>query len=274
MRKAFVLSLFMSFFFDVSAFSDTTLSFYIDKLSGDSYDVIVTIHTDTWVSVKGPAMANYEAASLSYEFWEKTWRSGPKTFNEMKTFIAGTWYVNVNYLYNPSIYSFTIADTLQESDFLPLPSILQPQEGADDIISQDCLVTWDPNGADTNAELLWIWGWWLFDSPPVSATSETLGWLSLEETWCRVGYLKSAPSGFMGPLQYVSGPTTSWAASYSRLISSDQHTFTVSRTLDLNDDWFINFYDYALYCSQSESQIDWEYISAFCRHWLESGPSS
>ena len=202
MKKALLLSFVLTFFFAANAFPDTTLNFYIDKTAGDTYDVIVSVYTGANVAIKGPAMSGYESAPFTYEFFSKTWHSGPKTFAEMKTFIAGTWYVRINYVLTQAIYSFAIADILQESDFLPNPIMIEPQQGAENMISQDCRAVWDPNGAQINAEKVWLWIEWGYDWPEISQTSDDLPWLSIGEHLCKIGYLKSPSSGFMVPLQY------------------------------------------------------------------------
>lgn len=274
MKKTLLFSFALTLFFAAKAFSDTTLSFYIDKTGSDAYDVIVVVDIGTNVAIKGPAMAYYESAPFTYEFFSRTWHSGPKTFTEMKTFIAGKWYVQINYVLTQSIYSFSIADILQESDFLPNPIMIEPEQGADNMISQDCRAVWDPNGAQINAEKVWLWIEWGYDWPEISQTSDELPWLDIGEHSCKIGYCKSPPSGFMGPLQYVSGVDTAWDSSLAWLLSSDRHTFTVSSSIDFNGDYHIDFKDYALYCSPLDFQIDFEGLSVICRNWLEWGPPS
>ena len=270
MKKTLLFSLIISLVFAAQAFS-YPIDFYIDKTGSDDYDVIVVVGISTNVAVKGPAMADYETAPFSQEFYKRTWHSGTMTFNEMKTFIVGTWYVRINFVLSESVYSFAIVDILQESDFLPNPLIIEPEQGADNMISQDCFAIWDPNSADIDAEKLWLWAGWYYSWPSISRTSRDLGWLPLGENFCKIGYCKSPPSGFMGPMQYVSGVTVTWDSSLAWLLSSDRHTFTVDFTLDLNGDYHINFADYALYCSQPEFQIDYEYLAIFCENWLEDG---
>jgi len=274
MKRMLLLSFALSLFFTAKAFS-VDFTCYINKAEGDAYEVILVpdVYFSWGTYVKGPAMANYEQATFSQEFYTETWHSSSMTFSELQTFIQGTWYIKIVLYSSQSVYSFTISDILEVSDFLPNPSIIEPEQGEDNMISPDCYATWDPNGADINADKLWLWAGWYYDWPSISQTSCDLGWLNIGENYCKIGYCKSAPSGLMGPLQYVSGTSITWDSSLAWLLSSDRHTFTVTSSLDLNNDWFIDFKDFALLCLDEYDTIDLEDYAAFCRHWLEYGPT-
>jgi hypothetical protein len=271
MKKTLLFSFIISLFFVAQAFP-FSMDFYIDKTGSNAYGIIFVTNAGNSVEIKGPMMADYESASFSQQFYKKTWYSDVMTFNELKTFIAGTWYIHSTFSLTESVYSFTIADILQESDFLHNPLIIEPAQGADNMISQECYAIWDPNGADIDAEKLWLWSGWYYAWPAISQTSLDLSWLNIGENYCKIGYCKSPPSGFMGPLQHVSGVTLTWDSSLAWLLSSDRHTFTVTSTLDFNGDYFIDFEDYALYYSSPGFQIDLEYLAVFCNNWLEYGP--
>lgn len=259
MKKTLLFTFALTLFFAAQAFSYANLRYYLNKTEGSAYEVIVVpdVSGASAAEVKGPAMADYEPAPFLSEYSSETWHSGPKTFTELKAFISGKWYVHI-YIgnYAESVYSFTIADTLQEPNFLPVPSITEPMQGADDVIAQHCHLTWDSNGADANAQNLWVQTRWYSASLLPSQTSWDHDWLDMGESYCKVWYSIS-PSGLMGPLQYVSGTSFTWNSSLAYLVSSDRHTFTVKYSLDLNDDNHIDFGDFAI----------------FCEHWLEWGPS-
>jgi hypothetical protein len=272
MKKTLIFPFIILFFFSAQVFS-YEISFYIDKAGSDNYEVIFVTNAGNTAEIKGPMMADYESAPFSQEFYKRTWHSSPMTFNELETFIAGTWYVHVTFVLSQSVYSFTIADILEQTDFLPNPSLIEPAQDANDLISQECEAIWDPNGADIDADKLWLWSGWYYDWPSISQTSSDLGWLNIGENFCKVGYCKLATSGFMGSLQHVSGVTLTWDSSLAWLLSSDRHTFTVGSTLDSNGDNQIDFQDYAFQCSSPDFLTDLEGLTIFCRHWLEHGPT-
>lgn len=260
MNKILFCSLAITLLAASQCFSYARFTYYINKTEGDNYEVIVvpSVSGASSARVKGPNMADYEEAPYLSEYRSHTWHSGPKTFTELQAFIVGTWYIHIFIgNYDESIYSFTIADTLQEGDFLPVPTITQPVQNADNVIAQHCIVTWAPNGADTGAEKLWVRAGWNSATLDVSATSWSAGWMGMGGSYCKVWYAVS-PSGLMGPLTHVSWLTLPWDPELAYLVSSDRHNFTVKYSLDLNEDYHIDMKDLAI----------------FCLHWLEWGPAS
>jgi len=260
MNKILSFSLVVTLLLSSQAFSYARFTYYINKTASDNYEVIVvpSVSGASSAHVKGPAMIDYEEASYLSEYRSHTWLSGLKTFTELKAFIAGTWYVHIFIgNYDQSIYSFTIADTLQESDFLPVPAIIKPAQNANNVIAQHCTLTWDPNGADAGAENLWVRAGWNSATPDVLATSWYTDWLNMGDNYCKVWYAVS-PSGLMGPLTHVSWLTLPWNPQSAYLVSGDRHTFTVKYSLDVNEDY----------------QIDMKDLAIFFAHWLEGGPAS
>lgn len=260
MNKILLVSLAVTLLVASEGFSYARFTYYLNKTEGDNYEVIVvpSVSGASSAYVKGPTMAEYEEAPYLSEYRSHTWHSGKKTFTELQAFIVGTWYVHIfigNYA--ESIYSFTIADTLQESDFLPVPSITQPAQNADNVIAQHCTVTWNPNGADTSAEKLWVRAGWNSATLDVSTTSWYTDWLTMGDKYCKVWYAVS-PSGLVGPLTHVSWLTLPWDPELAYLVSSNRHKFVVKYSLDLNEDYRIDFKDLVI----------------FFEHWLDWGPTS
>ena len=264
MKKFLFTMLLILFCFTQSTFAFNYISWQVQKGEG-TYWYYVGIDTDDLTGVidcylKGPNMADYITAD--WDAGRTQWYSRVfySTFSELKINGVGTWLVKIIYQdSSESIYTFTIGDTLEESYFPPVPTIIAPIEGASNIIAEDYNLSWDSNGADLVATMLAVevggdgFFYYNYDNTDVSWTTWQPGWLEIGEAFLGVSYMiNHTPDMFISGPTLISGPSISWIK-MAHVGSGAKNDFTVKFSLDFNEDDLINLED----------------ISVIFSHWLE-----
>jgi len=224
----------------------------LDNLSG-----VVSCHA------KGPNMANY--IMMDWDEGRTQWynRLFYSTLNDLQKNSVGTWFLKIVYYDGfESIYTFTISGTLEESDFPPVPAIIEPADGASNIIAEDYELVWDSNGADAEATMLGaeIGGNGFFYSSNnlnVSSTTWNPGWLEIGDAYFKITYSINRTAEMLTYPSYVSGPEVFWHFVRAYTGSGIQNDFYVKYSLDLSEDNVIDLLD----------------LDVLCSHWLEPAPS-
>jgi hypothetical protein len=236
-------------------------------------------------SLKGPNMAEFVPAVWVPQKGLWYWDKYPFTLSQLQQESLGGWELKlVNNNDQESIYTFTISGSIEDSEFSPVPELLEPATNAANLIAEDYTLSWNSNGAEGVADFLAfeLAGNSFFYSSTIdlSAAEWNPGWLELGSGYCKVGYFRNRSDIITSPI-LVSGPAISWESYMAFLTSGDRHNFTVKYSLDLIDDNVIDLADlkeFCLYWLEPSSNIadfddngivSFGDFAIFSRHWLE-----
>lgn len=233
---------------------------FLDPQYGISVRVIVPGTKACYL--KGPLMDEY--VSGEWLQWMDAWSIliYPMSLSNLQQQGFGQWELKVVFEDDQeSIYTFNISGSLDDSDFLPLPDIIEPAHHASNIIGQDSVLRWDPNDAYLDAHLLLLevtgedysyFSSLVYFKDDLSITQWNPGWLNFGEAYAKVGYVL-VRSQMIQQLVPVSGPVINWDTVTVFVVSGAKNDFTVKFSLDFNEDGRINLSDIAVMFS----------------HWLE-----
>lgn len=214
--------------------------------------------------LKSAHMDDY--ASGEWFQWMNAWNIllYPMSVSDLQQQGLGQWELKLVFEDDQeSIYTFDISGSLEDSDFLPLPDIIEPAHQASNIIGQDYVLRWDPNDAYLDAHLLLLeitgkdysyFSSLVYFNDDISITQWRPGWLGLGEAYAKVGYVL-VRSNMLQQLTLVSGPVINWDTATVFLVSGAKNDISVKYSIDLNEDGIINLADIAVMFS----------------HWLEEG---
>jgi hypothetical protein len=252
----------------------------------------VTISDMKACSFKGPNMTDFSPADwvpLRGQWSCVILPLPPLTLSQLQQESRGEWQLKLTDNDNrESIYSFTISGTLQDNEFLPIPTLIEPANGASNVIAQNYTIRWNPNGAQMGADALLVdigdIGGNVFNyftnTIDLSATSWNPGWIEIGKAFCKVAYADYRPDMIDTPL-LVSGPAINWESHMASLVSGPYHTLTVKYSLDFNNDDVIDLLDLAVMCSywlepapnisdfDDNGIVNFGDFSIFAQHWLE-----
>lgn len=212
--------------------------------------------------VKGPAMEDY--APAEWFQWMDAWdfRMPPMSLIELQNQSVGLWEFQLIYDdESESKYTFVIVGTIEDDNFLPVPTIIEPAQKASNVIAQDYVMRWESYDAHqyAHALALEITGEDFFHFSMLSfyddksLTEWRPGWLELGDAYAKIGYFLFNTQ-MLTQLAHVSGPAIDWDAALVFFVSGDKHDFTVKYSLDFNEDGIIDLADMAVLFS----------------HWLEA----
>jgi N-acetylneuraminic acid mutarotase len=208
--------------------------------------------------LKGPDMPDYVPAVWNELRDQWGLEVYDLTLEQLRQQWLGTWYLKLIHDDDQeSIYTITISGDLEDSDFLPIPELIEPAPDSN-IIAEDYIMTWDPNDAQSDADALTVeigGSDFIYLSSAIDTNAVTWnpGWLELGAAYCKIGYFYYRPDMIEYPL-LVSGPSIAWGYYNAFLVSGDKHFFTVKYSLDFYKDYVIDF-------------LDLEFL---CSHWLET----
>lgn len=248
----------------------------------------ITISDMTACSLKGPGMADYSPAEWIPERNQWSLQILPLSLFQLQYRSLGTWEMKLtNANGQDSIYSFTISGTLQNSEFLPVPMMIEPSMGATNVIAEHYTIQWNPNGANSEADLLIVdveGNGYRYHSEigDMSVDTWKFGWLHIGNAFCKIGYVKYRPDMIDTP-SLISGPAIDWTPIAS-LVSGPKTNFKVKYSLDFTEDGHINLSDLAALSSlwskpapcegdfDDNGIVDITDLAIFTQHWLEYRP--
>lgn len=247
----------------------------------------ITISDMKACSLKGPNMADFAPAQWVPQRGQWTLAIVPLTLSQLQQKSLGTWQLKLTDMNdNESIYSFTISGELQDSEFLPMPVMIEPYFSDSNVIAEHYTLRWDPNGAQADADALGVEitgsGFSYFSNTlDLSVTSWDPGWLEIGSAYCKVGYADYRPDMVNTP-SLVSGPKINWESTMASVVSGPYCPFTVKYSLDFNDDDVIDLSDLAALTSywldpapssadlDDDGIVNFSDFAIFAQHWLEA----
>lgn len=207
---------------------------------------------------KGPDMTDYVSATWFEPRGQWSWETYGAALSELQQMSLGVWEMKLTHDDDrESMYTFAISGGLADSEFLPVPAVIEPAMDAPEVIAEDYMLSWDSNGAAAGANDLFVEvggdGFNYFSNTiDPGATAWNPGWLELGDAYFKTGYVVYRPDMISLPA-WISGPVIDWNPYMVFLVSGDKHSFTVKYSLD-----FVN-----------DGRIDLSEIAILCAHWLE-----
>jgi hypothetical protein len=246
------------FLFLTTCFAFCESKLYWQAVRGEGYRIAVWASCEDadQIYIKGPQMADYELFDVD-EGTMIGWRMENLTLEELNTQSLGVWFVMVTFFDKPAnVSSFEISGGIYESEFPPVPSITYPADGDNAVVAENCVFTWEPNGADTFSHMLTVScegeNYMYVDNSsngtiPITLTQWNPGWLEQGPAFMKIGYwawMMHKRTVFT----HVSGSVMNWdsISPYAVWLSGDRVEFNVTKSADINSDGIIDFADFAV----------------------------
>ncbi len=244
--------------FLTSCFAFCESKLYWQAVKGESYRIAVWASCEgaAEIYIKSPQTAGYELLDIK-EGSMIGWRMENLTLQELNAQSQGVWLVKATFLDKPAnVSSFEISGGVYASEFPPVPSITYPADDDNAVIAENCVFTWDSNGADTCSHILTVScegeDYIYADNSgngaiPITLTQWNPGWLGQGPAFMKVGYgvwMMSKRTVF----SHVSGSVMNWdsISPYAVWLTGDRVEFNVTKSADLNNDGVIDFSDFVI----------------------------